>query len=295
MKNIDKKTAEEFAYKSLNQSIEDVRSVDTGEHAQSFFVYTNKKSYVIKFNDEKESFEKDRYAYENFYRDNIPIAKTIDIGQGPESLYHAILEKCNGGHPGHGKKPINGQVVEKMMTLLVKIHEVDIQDTNGYGGWGSDNGNAEHESWSQYLLDFADFVRSEEFLFDIESKQLIQDVLNSYEQLIKHCPEDRRLVHADCGFDNVLFEDSEITCVIDWGNSIYGDFVFDIAWLEYWHDKYNYKNIYKNKIKNRNYKRLAKRIRCYKLKIALSSLHFFGKNNKEKSYRKFKQKRRKLL
>jgi hygromycin-B 4-O-kinase len=293
---IDKKTVEKFANNKLGQNIEGCESIDTGEHAHSFFIYTNEKDYVIKFNDEKESFEKDRYAYNNFHSNNIPIAETIETGKGPNSFYYAILEKCSGEHPGFKNEPKTTETVHQLIKTLGRIHEINIQETNGYGEWTPYDGNAEHDSWKKYLLSFADFVRSDEFLFDIEKKPSIQDVLNSYKQLIKYCPEGRRLVHADCGFDNVLFKDNEITCVIDWGNSVYGDFVLDIAWLKYWHDDYNYENLYRSSTnKKRNYNNFAKRIDCYKLKIALGTLHFFGQDNKEKSYRKFKEKKDVLL
>jgi hygromycin-B 4-O-kinase len=38
-------------------------------------------------------------------------------------------------------------------------------------------------------------------------------------------------VHSDLLHFNVLVDDARVTAVIDWGSSLYGDFLYDIAWL----------------------------------------------------------------
>jgi aminoglycoside phosphotransferase (APT) family kinase protein len=47
------------------------------------------------------------------------------------------------------------------------------------------------------------------------------------------CPEERRFLHGDDGFGNVLARDGEVTAVLDWLDAKDGDFVDDVAWLDF--------------------------------------------------------------
>ena len=42
------------------------------------------------------------------------------------------------------------------------------------------------------------------------------------------------MIHGDLLNRNVLVSCGRITAVLDWGSSLYGDFLYDIAWLEFW-------------------------------------------------------------
>ena len=41
-------------------------------------------------------------------------------------------------------------------------------------------------------------------------------------------------MHGDLANRNVLVQGPDIRAVIDWGNSLYGDYLYDAAWLIYW-------------------------------------------------------------
>jgi hygromycin-B 4-O-kinase len=53
-------------------------------------------------------------------------------------------------------------------------------------------------------------------------------------ELAEGLPDDRHLIHGDLLNRNVLVQDSRITAVIDWGNAMYGDWLYDAAWLIFW-------------------------------------------------------------
>ncbi len=63
-------------------------------------------------------------------------------------------------------------------------------------------------------------------------RQYFDDILARMNYLLKYCPEERYLVHADFGFGNVLAHEGKITAVLDWTEARYGDFLFDVAWLD---------------------------------------------------------------
>jgi hygromycin-B 4-O-kinase len=47
-------------------------------------------------------------------------------------------------------------------------------------------------------------------------------------------PTTGHVIHGDLLNRNVLVQDSRITAVIDWGNAMYGDWLYDAAWLIFW-------------------------------------------------------------
>ena len=59
-----------------------------------------------------------------------------------------------------------------------------------------------------------------------------------YNQLQKIAPDldpvPRSLVHGDLINRNVLVDDRRLTGVFDWGCSLYGDHLYDLAWFEFW-------------------------------------------------------------
>ncbi len=105
-------------------------------------------------------------------------------------------------------------------------------------------------------------------------------------ELLKFCPEDRYLVHGDYGFGNILSDGTRITAVIDWEASMYGDFLFDVAWLSFWSRKPDLESLYAEHLKsqNREVPHFAERILCYKLYIGLRTLSFFAYSNQKEKY-----------
>ncbi len=53
-------------------------------------------------------------------------------------------------------------------------------------------------------------------------------------EMVKVCPEARHPIHNDLMSRNVFVEGDQITAVIDWGASRFGDFLYDIASLAFW-------------------------------------------------------------
>ena len=55
------------------------------------------------------------------------------------------------------------------------------------------------------------------------------------ETIAEGCPDHRQLIHGDLLYGNVLDSpDDRITALFDWGNSLVGDPLYDIAWLIFW-------------------------------------------------------------
>ena len=99
--------------------------------------------------------------------------------------------------------------------------------------------------------------------------------------LIPFCPKDRYLIHRDYEYNNVLAENGKITAVLDWEQASYGDFVYDIAFLDFWRGDLDlatpFRDFYaKNGMDVSNF---DKRFACYTLYLGLDGMRFFAKTN----------------
>jgi hygromycin-B 4-O-kinase len=104
--------------------------------------------------------------------------------------------------------------------------------------------------------------------------------------LLDFCPEERRLVHGNYGFGNLLLADGQVTAVLDWINAQYGDFLYDIAWLDFWAPAVQFGERFAAHYaaQGRAVPAYAERVRCYEYHIGLGALRFFAKAGQHPEY-----------
>ncbi|RYJ23216.1 hygromycin-B-phosphotransferase [Streptomyces sp. L-9-10] len=125
-----------------------------------------------------------------------------------------------------------------LLTTLDAIGGIDLAGTAGYGIWSPD-GHAPYDSWPDALLAIgtetarvpgwrAALANSEFGLGPVEAG------LAALAALTPYLPDERHMIHGDLLSHNVLAADGTVTAVLDWGNALYGDNLYDAAWLIYW-------------------------------------------------------------
>ncbi len=79
-------------------------------------------------------------------------------------------------------------------------------------------------------------------------------------------------------------KDGEVTGVIDWAESRYGDFLWDVSWINLWSPKLEFKKMFEANYSaaGRSVPWFEERIQCYTLLIFLRVLGFFART-KQKS------------
>ncbi len=276
-----------FLNENFAKNINSIETIVGGEISQGFFFSSGGKDYVIRINKKPDGFEKDRYAYKHFNSKNIPIPETLAMGKLDDTLHYSITERVRGKTMDNLDKTQTLSLVPSIIKTLDAIHNTPISNVE-FGDWGN-NEVAKNSSWNEHLLKFIDRNSS-----DIEKgrckdfleKDIIQKLTKKYLSLLDYCPEIKHLIHADFGFSNTLADGKKVTGVIDWANSKYGDFLYDVAWLSFWEQKIDYKNIFLGHyIKNNiNIDNFEERILCYKLHFGIGSLFFFAKSDQEKVY-----------
>lgn len=263
-----------------------------GEISHAFSFSSERGGFVIRVLSEANhlkfhTFEKDLYASEHFSRWGIPVPRTHELGPLTDGFFYSITEKAAGRTLDHFTKPEIRRMMPELIRVLDAIHAVEIGDTL-FGNWGM-HGESTEASWQDFLR-----IRWEDFRAHEEKQDgptlLEPDVVGilraRYGELIDYCGNVRQLVHGDYGFNNVLADGRKITAVIDWQESKYGDFLFDVAWLSFWDTDIDYAEIFRNHYHDRNIAvpNFCERLLCYQLNIGLGALRAYSNSNHTKPY-----------
>jgi hygromycin-B 4-O-kinase len=109
-------------------------------------------------------------------------------------------------------------------------------------GWWTPEGETSHRCWRDVLLSIVEdeehprvagwqaFLRA-----NAQWLRVFDSAAERLRQVAGACPtEVRGILHGDLTAGNVLIGDSRIFAVIDWGNSLIGDPLYDVAWLVFW-------------------------------------------------------------
>lgn len=296
---IDKKIVLKFLINNFASDIKVLNPIKGGEMSRAFSFSSKNNEFIIRVHPKKRGFEKDKYAYKHFNSEKIPIPKTFQIGRLNKTLYYSITEKVKGKITEHFTKDEIHKLIPQLIKTLDAIHNFDISNTNGFGEWDS-NGKASDTNWKNFLLElierFGSYKNKGRREVSLE-EDVVNTILARFKQLIDYCPNLRHLIHGDYGSDNLLSDNNKITGVIDWELSRYGDFLYDVAWLDFWETKVDYADIFKKHYKSTDVSipNFQERILCYKFHSGLGALGFFSASGQEKSYNWTKERLLKLV
>lgn len=286
---------------NFSEEISAFETINGGEGSQAYSFSTPDNQYIIRINRHTDNgFKKDLYAFKNFSKPNVPIPDILKIGKINDELYFCISQKAPGKILDLLSPEEAENIYQKMFEVLDGIHAIDISGTTGFGGWDI-NGNAKGESWKSEILNVNEHTLKTEdkpglFETSFLEKDFWDTAYGRLTELLYKCPEERYLVHADFGFNNTLSDGHEITGVIDWEGSMYGDFLYDVAWLSFW-SKTDYQKLYLEHIKNKGLvvQDYSERMLCYKLWVGLGAISFFAYSNQKEKYDRAKENIIKLL
>ncbi len=293
MSTVKVKVEEQNVFNFLEKRFEDkvlnFNFINGGELSQAFSFSVKKKDLVIRLGKDTSGYEKDKYAFENFSSNNIPIPKIIEIGSFNEKYSYSISEKTSGKTLVNLNDREYEKIFPKLFSVLNEIHHINISQAVGFGRWRA-NGTTEKDSWREYVLSIKEhvvLVDNKASLFETSflEKNVWDSVYGKIVFLLKFCPEDKFLVHGDYGSDNVTTENGSITGILDWEESKYGDFLYDVAWLNFWYPNRNtmefFEHYYTEVKPTKNFK---ERVLCYQLRIGLSSLSFYAFSSQKEKY-----------
>jgi hygromycin-B 4-O-kinase len=220
-----------------------VEFVGEGAWSRCFGFMLNGSEMVIRFGRHLDDFQRDRIASRFAARD-LPIPQVIEIDEAFGAWY--CVSTRGRGTPL--ERLDAAQWVESapsVLTTLDALRRADISATTGYGAWNH-AGNAPHGTWADYL---AAVTQDQPDSRTHGWKQLLSDsprgdqgFNDAYAQMLELAqafPGPRSLVHNDLLNRNALVSDGRVTSLFDWGCSIYGDFVYELATFVFWSPWYS--------------------------------------------------------
>jgi len=262
-----------------------LQRIKGGELSQAFRFSINNVSKILRFNvTSSECFQKDKVCYDKFSKYGIPIPEIYEVGE-IDGYYYAISELAPGKTLDNLGREDNLLITPKLFDELIRISRISLMG-EGYGDWNPKDLKAKYSSGKNWALakltpeHWPEIHRTEDY-FDLK---LMGSIAQEVKSLVKYIPEQRYMVHGDLGFSNTLSDGREITGVIDWAECMYGDFVYDLCWLQFWSDKVDYLGMfpkYSGGLPLENYR---ERGRLYLILIALESMVIFAESNRKDDY-----------
>ena len=167
----------------------------------------------------------------------LPIPAVIEIG-AVSGGYFTVSERAHGqlldSLDGLGMRA----ALPGLLAALDALRAIDVSGTNGYGIWAPD-GTGPAASWAQALLAIShETARVPGWRAALAASPVGTGRFDlgyaRLRELAEGLPDERHIVHGDLVNRNVLVQGPRITAVIDWGNALYGDWLYDAAWLIFW-------------------------------------------------------------
>lgn len=184
---------------------EDIRlfPIKEGQESQAYWFSRGGREYVVRINSNMEGFKKDKYAYEHFRSDRVPIPEVVETGNFDGTHYFCISVKADGITYEDSDEETVVRLLGDITDVTEAISRTDISGTSGCGVFDSDTGNAPFYSWREYLAEVfeRDWTAVSRSYVNLS---LIDELLAAYRELISYCPEERALFHGDFGSNNVI-------------------------------------------------------------------------------------------
>ncbi|HEX2850680.1 MAG TPA: phosphotransferase [Acidimicrobiales bacterium] len=221
-------------------SVSDVEPLAAGYWSSAFGYRLGDQELVLRVGTVREGFEMDREAMA-FCRDDIPVPTVLDVGDAFGASYAISVR-----HHGRFLEEVDprdagaaGPAIARMFAAMRAVPAPagspavwygphDPAATSTWRGWLTerlvDDPRERTHGWRALLARDPDLNR----LFR-HCEQRIHDLLDA-------CPERRDLVHGDLLNRNVLLspDASRVTAVFSWKLSVFGDFLYDVAWCTFW-------------------------------------------------------------
>ncbi len=262
---------------------ENVVPLTGGLWSAAFAYRENERDLVVRFHERRDDLEKDHLAT-RWAGPHLRTPRIIEIGDMPHGAY-AISERVRGTHLDDLDEDGMRAAIPSLFATLDALRDSDLSGTSGYGLWHGDGGGGS-ATWRDALEGVADGVdrrpEQRELLVRTRIGAREFDVgIARMRELLPFCPNERHVVHNDLLYHNVLV-DREGVILLDWGASIFGDFLYDSALLTFWWPWYaKWPGIDIRREIKRHYDEIrfvvpwfAERLRCYELHIGVSDIPF---------------------
>lgn len=230
--------ARAFLAQHLEQDVGPVSLVGEGMWSRSFGFSMDGLDLVIRFGPHRDDFEKDRRATTFNLRD-VPVPHVFAIGEAFGGSF-TITERAAGTPLSDLDVAGWRGAIPIVFSALDDIRSLDVSEQSGWGEWDA-TGTARQRSWRDHLLS----VETDTIGVRLRGwRQRLRDApggdaifragFEELSHLTHACPDERWLVHGSLMGDNARLQSGRLSAVTGWRTSLYGDFLYDFASIEFW-------------------------------------------------------------
>lgn len=282
---MDESTARDFLHARFGPKAH-ISAMRPGEWSAVYAVRAAGIDLVARFSAFDEDFEKDAHVA-RYASVALPIPRISEWGPLDDG-YYAIAERMPGEHIDEIDAARLRRVLPSLFAALDATRAINLSAASGFGGWRAD-GRSQHPTWRAFLLGVATDVSTrggigarEQLAGSATGLAAFDLGLDRMRVLVDRCPEDRHLVHDDLMNRNVLVDGDRVSAVLDWGSSIYGDFLYDLAKLVFYRPWYPaWVTVDVSAAAQAHYDAIdlavpyfAERLTCYCLRIGLADMAY---------------------
>jgi len=212
-----------------------ITALGAGDWSRAYELVLDGREVVIRFGDFVEDFRKDA-VMAGHTGARLPVPDVLEIGAAGDG-YFAVSVRAHGDLLDQLDDAGMRAVLPAVLAVLDAIAEVDVSSTLGYGIWEPDL-TAEAATWGEALLAVRqESAREPGWRASLEASPTgagpFERGYARLAELAGDLQAPRSLIHGDLLNRNVLVREGQIMAVIDWGNAMYGDPLYDAAWLIY--------------------------------------------------------------
>lgn len=235
-RRLDLATVRSFLVRRFH-AVDDLIAFRRGEWSSAFGFRSGGRELVVRFGLYGDDYAKDRRAA-GWAGPDLPIPTVLDLGEAFDGFF-AVSERAHGIELDSLDGTGFGRILPALFRALGALRQADLPGS-GFGAWRPDDGSAAHATWQEFLLSVAhrDDVRIRGWRVELSSVPgAVASFDTAYarlEELVTTCPDQRSVIHGDLLAGNVLVDGARLTGVLDWGNSLVGDPLYDVAWLTFW-------------------------------------------------------------
>jgi hygromycin-B 4-O-kinase len=222
----------------IDTPVTDLCPLGTGAWSRAFSFHVSERRLVLRISRYEEDFAKDCIAAE-WTSPTLPVPAMLSMGATGEGWY-AITEQADGRFLEESDAAEWQHILPAVLDAVDTLRRINPTILTGAGLWNG-RGQGSHVSWRDYLLDVANDPsdrRTHGWLPRLEARpeaqRIFDEALDALRDALPACPERRQIVHNDFVNRNVLVEGHRLTGVLDWGTSLIGDSLYDIALMDFW-------------------------------------------------------------
>lgn len=208
-----------------------------GDWSRAFAFRVEGRELVLRLGRHVEDFVRDRKAMA-FDSPALPVPPVLEIGEEGDLCY-AVSERRFGVFLEALDEAGWRRILPALLRGLDALPEVD---PPGVGAdWASEDSAA--VSWRDWLLRSLEDRPGErvsgwreKIRQSPDAEEVFTAGFRVLTALLPYCPEERHIAHRDLLNRNVLVspDAGRLEAVFDWGCSVAGDFLYEIAWFTFW-------------------------------------------------------------